>query len=798
MDQAQPEQDSEATTLPDVIVRAPREPDVPPLAILGPEQIAIYGADSLTELLSAITPLTGSGPGAEGPIVLINGRRISGPADLTTLPPEALRQAEIYPAEKALRLGYPPNRKVINFVLAEKFRAYKVNLADGTATEGGAGTRAASLAYSRIDQTRRITLGLDYKGLDSLLESERDVIPPASPPYSFAGTLVDASGADIGFAHGPDGNLAATRTLRGASDNLNLTAWIADRIGGASVSLTGTLTSTWTRSMQGPALAALSIPATNPFSDLGRDVTLYRYLAETRPLEQTGHTLASSIGLAVDGSLGKWHWNVTGRYNRSQSDSIIDRSVDTSRLQAAILAGDPAVDPFAPVSPYVLGTRLADRGSSTSNIGTFTAMLLGPVARLPAGNAFANLSVFGVANGAAATTTRADGVLTTGQSQDTETAVVRLILPLTSKGANILPWAGNISANLSAGATRLSRYGMLKTIGYGGSWSVASGLQFSLAIDDQEGAPPIDQLVAPTVQVPNVPVFDYRSGTSVLVTSITGGNPDLKENHRHSFTAGVTLTPFSNRNVRVSANYVESTLRDPVYPLPAATPAIEAAFPERFVRGADGTLLSIDTRPVNVTRADQAQWNATLSFSFPSNISPMLASSDSTTTEKQDKSSNKNSIAVDLTQIWRLRDSVQLRPDLPRLDLLDGNAIVASGGQPRHEVSLNIHAAVRGIGLGVEGQWKSGTRVVGGDPTSNLTFSDLATVNTRLFASLGSFSSFKDRPWAKNMRISLEVTNLFDSHVDVRDGNGKVPILYQPGYLDPVGRLVSLSLRKLI
>lgn len=319
-------------------------------------------------------------------------------------------------------------------------------------------------------------------------------------------------------------------------------------------------------------------------------------------------------------------------------------------------------------------------------------------------------------------------------------------------------------------------------------------MQFSLSITDEEGAPPIDQLISPTIRTPNVPVFDYRTGASVLVTSIAGGNPDLAENRKHSLTAGVTLTPLADQNLRINANYVQSTLHDPVYGLPAATPAIEQAFPERFVRDAAGNLLSIDTRPVNFDRADRAEWNATLSFSWP----PGVAASGTPNLLNPAPKKPRDNIVVDLSQIWRLRDDVQLREGLPKLDLLSGNAIVASGGQPRHEVSLNVRASHGGIGLGLEGQWKSGTRVVGDDPASDPTFGDLATLNAKLFADLGNLPGLDDQAWAKSMRVSLDITNLFDGHVDVRDGNGAVPIPYQPGYLNPLVRAATLSLRKLI
>lgn len=777
----------------DVVVTGEREPDVAPIAVLDAADIGTYGADSVGDLVAALAPLTRSATGNEPPIVLINGKQVSGPAEIATLPPEALRRMEIYPEEKALRLGFPPNRRVVNFLVLKKFRSLKANLVVGTATRGGGGSREASLFYSRIDGERRVGLGLSYKGADALFESQRAVEPPTRPPYTSAGTLIDTSGTLVGTADGPDVDLASTRTLRGATETLGFNGNLAGDMGGSALSLTTTLSASWNHSFQGPAVAALAIPASNPFSTLGEDVTLYRYLGEARPLRQASRTVAASLGLAADGALGKWHWNAIARYDRNQSHSIVERGVDVRPLQAAILAGDPSIDPFGPLP---IGTRIADHGNSISDIVTANAMLNGPVAKLPAGDIFAMVNLSGIANRADATSVQADTVFRTERAQDTETGIFRLLLPLTSRRADFLPWAGSLIANITASATRISHYGVLKSIGYGGNWSPSSTVQFSLAINDEEGAPPIDQLVSPTVRIPNVPVFDYRTGTSILVTAIAGGNPDLAENRKHSLTAGVALTPFADNSLRISASYVESTLHDPVYTLPAATPAIEQAFPERFVRNADGTLLSIDSRPLNIDRADRSEWNTTLSFSWPPGTATATATNfmGLTSARKGDKAN----IVVDLSQVWRLRDDVRLRPGLPKLDLLAGNAIVASGGQPRHELILNVRASRAGIGLGLEGQWKSGTRVVGDDPAGDLSFSDLATLNARLFADLGNLPGLDDQAWAKSMRVTLDVTNLFDGHIDVRDGTGAVPIPYQPGYLNPLGLAATMSLRKLI
>jgi iron complex outermembrane receptor protein len=52
-------------------------------------------------------------------------------------------------------------------------------------------------------------------------------------------------------------------------------------------------------------------------------------------------------------------------------------------------------------------------------------------------------------------------------------------------------------------------------------------------------------------------------------------------------------------------------------------------------------------------------------------------------------------------------------------------------------------------------------------------------------------------PWLRGARISLSVGNLLNSRLQVRDAAGLTPLSYQPGYLDPLGRSVRISIRKL-
>jgi outer membrane receptor protein involved in Fe transport len=44
--------------------------------------------------------------------------------------------------------------------------------------------------------------------------------------------------------------------------------------------------------------------------------------------------------------------------------------------------------------------------------------------------------------------------------------------------------------------------------------------------------------------------------------------------------------------------------------------------------------------------------------------------------------------------------------------------------------------------------------------------------------------------------VSLAVTNLFDRRQSVHDSGGATPAAFEPGFLDPPGRLLALTVRK--
>jgi len=155
-------------------------------------------------------------------------------------------------------------------------------------------------------------------------------------------------------------------------------------------------------------------------------------------------------------------------------------------------------------------------------------------------------------------------------------------------------------------------------------------------------------------------------------------------------------------------------------------------------------------------------------------------------------------IAVYHTVIFR--DQFQVTPGGPVLDLLNGAAAGGTGGQYQQEVEAQIGYTDDGYGARMSADWRSATVVTGGaiGSTGTLAFSDVSTINLRLWEDFNQKPDLVARhPILKGVRLTLNLNNLFDESIHVRDSAGPTPSIYQSAYLDPTGRVVSINLRKI-
>ncbi|MCK8458078.1 TonB-dependent receptor [Sphingomonas faeni] len=809
--------------------------DIPPDQSLGQAEIRSYGVSSISDLLSELSPQTTSGRGSGGaPVVLLNGRRISSFSEIRDIPTEAIQRVEILPEEVALKYGYRADQKVVNFVLRRRFRAVTAEATDKMPTEGGSNTPQGELDLLNIARDRRVNLHVEYTSTSALTEAERDITPPASTAVGANGAIVDAT---------------PFRSLQAATSTFTANSVYARNIfGNIGATINGRIESTDSRSLNGLPVAALTLAdgtvVNRAFDDEG-------FL----PLAQRVSSIAAHLGTTLNGDIGTWRWNVTGNYDRSDTQTFTDTGVDATAFQTRLTAGDPTASPFNRLTASDIGAAPGSRAYASQSTGGVDAVANGTVFNLPAGAVSTTLKLGAETADFSSRSSRTNDLLV-GQvtqrgmvSRDTVNGQVNVDVPLTSRSKDVLPFLGTLSANFNLAQDHLSDFGTLTTLGYGANWSPIEGVRVIASVTDTDQAPTAQQLGNPSITTPNVRIFDYVRGTTATVTTISGGNPGLIADNNHVKKVGLTLKPWTAKDLSITANYVESRVENPIAAFPSATAAIEAAFPDRFIRDDAGNLLQVDRRPINYARSERSELRWGINFSAPlkSKIQRELEAYRAGTGPnpfegmqppgglrrpegaggagpgvgrgagpdggprggggrgggrgfggRGGQAGGRVQFAVYHT--WHFTDRVLVANGGPSLNLLDGDAIGSSGGQSRHELEAQAGYTNNGLGARISANYATGTRVNGGTVAApeTLNFGGLATANLRLFADLGQRLEWvKAHPWLRGMRVSFSVENVLNTRQRVTDATGATPNNYQPDYLDPLGRTVRLSIRKL-
>jgi iron complex outermembrane recepter protein len=864
---ATPEIDVEAADeLPgDIVVVAERirgavDTDVPPVEQLSEADIAAVGAGSLTELLAAVAPQTNSGRGRGGgqPVVLLNGQRISGFRELRDLPPEAIRQVQIFPEEVALRYGFRPDQRVINFILKENFSSFITEVEMGQPEDGGFASNEFEVTLVAIGDKTRLSIDVEAERSTRLTEDERKVIAAGGSLLALdgnvsglgangeisqalsalAGRVVTQAGVPVGIPNPTltqfaandaalnDGDIGKFRSLLPKSERLEAnTSWSRSIGPQSTLSINANYALNGSSSLLGLPGASFVLPGTSQFSPFGSDVTVHRYFDSPRPLERENETHILQTGGTLNHLLGGWRWTVTGNYARIDSETKTTRNVDFANLPAAVLAG--TANPFAADFGDALVFLAPDLANSLSQTIDTLSTLAGSPFRLPAGDVQMTFASGFTRQMLDSETWRSSIATEVSLRRDIFINSVNTELPLTEGDYGIGQVLGAWAINGNIGFSDLSDFGSLLEYGIGLRWQPARSLTIQANVIGDENAPGIAQLGNPLIVTPNVAFFDFVNGQSSFVSIISGGNPQLVAEERRDLNLNLNWSPPFIKDFGLQIGYFRNRSSNTTANFPLLTPEIEAAFPGRVLRDASRQIISVDQRPVNFAKEEsqRIRWGFNVSggigpqqqgrgpFGGPHGASGGRPAGTGTGGGSGGPrmgggrgfgpgggpmgGGSRWSLA--LYHVYRIQEDVLIRPGVPVLDLLDGSATSSSGGASRHELELSGGVFHKGFGFRVEGTYKASTKVDGsGLPgSSDLRFSDLATLNAFMFVDLDQQKRLtKALPFLKGSRIRLRIDNLLNDVIDVRDQNGDVPLSYQPGYIDPRGRVFELSFRK--
>ena len=860
--------------------------DIPPENQLTPADIASYGVGTVNDLLAQITEMTESDQGRDSsaaPVILVNGKRVSGVNEVGDLPTESVQRIDILPEEVAIKYGYTAEQKVVNIILRRRFYSRVANVLGGMSTDGAGENEGGDFTYTRIHNNDRVNIVGRVASQASVLESDRGV-------SSTGGTIVDPTGQIANDAH--------DRTLEPATETYSMNAVLAHQFSSkVTASFNARATYQTSDALNGLPSGTLSVPATSPYALSDVAGTTDRYLS-FQALHQNIDTATAHGGVTLNVDLPrKWQLSVIGAYDHGDIRTSTQRGFDLATVQGDIDNGVAGVDPYGVLPVSALGALERARATAITDTGSSSALIHGTLFKLPAGDVTTSLRLGGDFSTLASQTTGFDANQPNRLSRTDVDGQISFDIPLTSRSRHVLGAIGDLSVNVNGSVTQVSDYGALGAFGYGLHWTPRKWLSIIASVNQDRVAPTLAQLNDPTVTTSNVRVFDYVQGKTVTVTQVAGGNPDLKADDRHVFKLGFSIDAIDRPKTKLNfvVDYIHSVTRNAIGTISSATDESEAAFPDRFERDASGTLDEIDARAVNLDREDRSEvrWGFNFTQVLRAPKRPprpqgarrwrggqrpdgartggeqggpdgglqsgaeggLTAAQGDAPAQGGAAGTDDQSIVVNgqrntggdafgqpgqtrgwgrggdgggqhhqgggqnghgnhhgppggfyagngaqlqfsFYHSWYFRDDVRLAANGPTVDLLNGGTI-GSGGQPRHKLQANAGLFDNGLGVRLSGNWVSPTKVdEDQDDAGSLYYSSLATFDLRLFADLQQ--RLPHRAWARGARLTLSLTNLLDTRQHVHDADGATPLIYEPAFLDPYGRTVSVTFRKIL
>jgi hypothetical protein len=738
--------------------------DTPPETTFSAADVRSYGASSIFQILMAIAPHTGSASirgGGGLPIVLVNGRRITGFQEIRDLPPDVISRVEVFDEQVALQYGFSPNQRVVNLVLEREFNAETAEIGGGAADGDARASTRFETSHTNINEGNRLALGLSYDDASAVTELERDIAPPFS---------------------GPDArNL---RTLAPALENWRVNATLGRAL-----------------NERVTANASLRLETSEQISWLGLDA------ASVLRLRNSETELARATA-GLDGAIAGWQWTATATGDLTSQDSRTTDSTTPARTSSdqslfditanangalfGLPAGSARLSARAGVetrrieslSVDAIGEHRADLDRSTPSARmTFLAPItsrrrefgeaLGDIS-LNVTSSWADPSDFAALTGLGygASWSPAQPLRFSVQIETSETAPTLQQLGdplLTTPGIPFFDAATGqdvvISRTTGGNNTLLAEE--RDDVVFNANWSPPQvegfTLSFSWARNDSANV----ASALPTALAETEAAFPARftrdlGGTLIAVDA----RPiNIPRRDIESIRWGVSFSaPIGAQRARTAR--AESEAQTPHGPQSAntatdssaeQTPHAPAAAPPPHAGPASPAMQRIGLG--NGARAGAGRWN------------------------------------ISVFHRVRLLDEVILAPGAPVIDLLDRGGL-DGGGEPASSIEFEGGVFYRGIGLRLNGGWSDSYTI----PVASggaLDFSDRWTLNGRLFINFNQRERIIEAaPFLRDARLALGIDNVTDSVVEVRDSFGQTPVAYQEGYLSPLGRVVQLSFRK--
>lgn len=284
-------------------------------------------------------------------------------------------------------------------------------------------------------------------------------------------------------------------------------------------------------------------------------------------------------------------------------------------------------------------------------------------------------------------------------------------------------------------------------------------------------------------------VFDFRTGAATEIVPILGGNADLRPPHSKRLSLRVGAGPFTSWGLSGNLGYQRAEMIDGIGILPDLSEDVEAAFPDRFQRGTDGRLFSIDYRPINFRSNLTESLASNLNFNLPR---PMGTSAREATV-----------LRVALSHNFRLQSTVTFKEGMPDLNPLNGDG----GGASKQDARVMFDARRGRWGGNASARWQDGyrtRRISGWNDRRDLIREPFTAVDLRISFQLSDSSprsakgeaEGSSRSRSGGLQLNFEIENLLDARPKAHLGDGSPAPGYGRDIQDPIGRMMRVVLER--
>ncbi len=742
---------------------------IKPELTLDSSDISAFGVTSLEDLLTEISTATGGGGGR--PELLLNGKRISGFREIRKYPPEALDRVEVLSEDAALRYGFRPDKKVINFILKEYFHSLTGEVSWETPSDGGLLNTELELNNLRLaGENRRWNTDFEFNTQDALFESDRDIFDADEDNGSVRTLVPEKDTIDLvgSFSHKLPGKINATylgaivnekaNSVLGANEDGNLNIRDQDTLSGEASFVLNKMLDTGNWTLNG-SYTYENVDQVISIATLSDDIAESQTTTDEYSFDAVYFRNLFSLPA---GNVGTTFQAGYSSINLS-STSISDGEVEDIKLSRDNIIAQVSLDVPILTKDFALGafsTNVNGQLSDLSDAGDLLSLGYGltwqPVNQLQmmASSTYSenapNVSQLGAAFQVTPNSRVFD--FTTGQT-------VENIEKITGGNAALLNEENQL-LRLNASWKPFSKKRLDIVATY-------TDERIENAISSFPDLSPIIEEAYPERVVRN------DTGQLILIDTRALNFAEKIEkklnisfNWSKSLKAGKrpNLSPEERQKLR--SVYGKRRSKDADRPPQKARQGENA---EVVPSGQDASAQGKTRRGGRPSGRGRGPWGR-----------------------------GQGRIYFRASYDWALEDTLLISSGGEKLDLLNGDTVSSSGGTPEHTISARGGYSKGAVGLNSRMNWESGTQVNGSE-LGILSFDPLLTIDARIRYNFDRKPALIAKyPILSATSISLAVDNIFNEKRSVTSEDGNVPVSYQPDIFDPLGRTIEFKLRKLI